>query len=399
MIWKPHNSRWRSPIQVITYWEEASEFYPSLFLYQTYGKWWETLEAMKLTLLVTREYEHLVLALCVVKETPHISYLRIPHPSGLVVNKAERTVYIASTRNPNQVYTLKAIDSTLLRKDTQKYVFDGAPLLIPTSITNFPGCLYLHDLALINGNLYGNSTGQNAVVHLELGEGSSYEKVWWPRCIEISNKPACDQNYIQLNSIAAGENLQSSFFTASTDKISFRRPGHQNFPVDGRGVVFSGKTREPITRGLTRPHSARLFEGKIWLDNSGYGEVGFIDKNCFIPVMHLSGWTRGLCLTQGVAFVGTSQVIPRFQQYAPGLRLGSSRCGIHIIDISSGSVIGGLVWPYGNQVSTIDWVFQDLIKGFPFYIFKSKYSKSIGKELFYTFDLKNQKKTGINLYK
>ena len=41
-------------------------------------------------------------------------------------------------------------------------------------------------------------------------------------------------------------------------RIGTRRPGQPHFPVDGRGVIFSGATREPVARGLTRPHSARL---------------------------------------------------------------------------------------------------------------------------------------------
>ncbi len=128
------------------------------------------------------------------------------------------------------------------------------------------------------------------------------------------------QNHLQLNSIAAGPSLRSSFFTASTDAISRRRPGHANFPVDGRGVVFSGATREPVAFGLTRPHSARLREGRIWLLNSGYGEFGFVDGRSFSRVATLPGWTRGLAFHGRFAFVGTSRVLPRFRQYAPGLK-------------------------------------------------------------------------------
>ena len=46
----------------------------------------------------------------------------------------------------------------------------------------------------------------------------------------------------------------------------------------------------------------------------------------FVPVVRLRGWTRGVALTDGVAFVGTSRVIPRFHRYAPGSGRG---CGIH----------------------------------------------------------------------
>src|SRR5207253_8648852 len=98
--------------------------------------------------------------------------------------------------------------------------------------------------------------------------------------------------HTQLNSIAAGSDLKNSFFSASCDRISSRRPGHKNFPVDGRGVIFSGATREPMARGLTRPHSARLHERKVWVDNSGYGEFGFIEDEQLSVISKLPGWTR-----------------------------------------------------------------------------------------------------------
>src|SRR5262249_14340443 len=159
--------------------------------------------------------------------------------------------------------------------------------------------------------------GQNAIIRLY--DDGRYERVWWPRCIETEAGPVIGQNHIQLNSIAAGKNLQNSYFSASAERLSARRPGHKNFPVDKRGVIFSGKTREPMARGLTRPHSARLHQGRVWVDNSGYGELGVAESGGFEPIVRLPGWTRGLCFHGQVAFVGTSRVIPRFQHYAPGL--------------------------------------------------------------------------------
>jgi uncharacterized protein (TIGR03032 family) len=169
-----------------------------------------------------------------------------------------------------------------------------------------------------------------------------------------------------LNSIAAGPTVKQSYFSASTDRMSTRRPGMKNFPVDGRGVIFSGRTREVFCRGLTRPHSARLQGGKVWVDNSGYGELGFADNGQFRPVVKLPGWTRGLCFHKGIAFVGTSRVIPRFRQYAPGLDVDSSICGIHAVEVKSGKVIGSLTWPAGNQIFAIDWIAHRAATGFPF---------------------------------
>ena len=151
-----------------------------------------------------------------------------------------------------------------------------------------------------------------------------------------------------------------------------------------RGVIFSGATREPIARGFTRPHSARLFEKQIWVDNSGYGEFGVVQDNKFVSVASLPGWTRGLCFARGVAFVGTSCVIDRFRNYAPGLNPDECECGIHAIDARTGAILGSMIWPQGNQVFAIDWLPEKITSGFPFGYGAGR-SDAGEKALFYSF--------------
>lgn len=380
-LWAHHHAQWRNPAQIVSQWREAERTDPKLLEYRARGAWWDALAATKATLLITREYEHLVMAVAASKAGPRMSYLPLPHPSGLVVDRARQVVHIASTRNPNQLYELRAASGTLERLDAKAASCEGHPLVTTRSYF-FPGCLYLHDLALIGKDLYGNAVGHNAVVRLF--EDGQYRHVWWPRCIERNGKPMLGWNQLQLNSIAAGADLKSSFFSASTDSPSARRPGHRNFPVDGRGVIFSGRTREPIVRGLTRPHSARLHRGQLWVDNSGYGEVGVVEDGCFSAVARLSSWTRGLCFCGRVAFVGASRVIPRFRQYAPGLEAGASECGVHALDTRTGGWLGSLTWPYGNQIFALDWMASTDSLGFPFRV-GGKRSTREEKSFFYTF--------------
>jgi hypothetical protein len=83
-------------------------------------------------------------------------------------------------------------------------------------------------------------------------------------------------------------------------------------------------------------------------------------------VTRLPGWTRGLWLEDGLAFVGTSRVIPRFRSYAPGLDVEASGCGVHAVDLRTGSILGSLVWPAGNQIFGIEAVETSITGGFPF---------------------------------
>ena len=151
-------------------------------------------------------------------------------------------------------------------------------------------------------------------------------------------------------------------------------------------MLFSGATREPIARGLTRPHSARLHRGRVWVDDSGYGELVAIapERGDRDTVARLPGWTRGLCFCGDVAIVGTSRVIPRFRQYAPGLEVDASECGLHAVDARSGRLLGSLIWPWGNQIFAVEPAPRRMTTGLPF----SAQGRRAGKrekELFYAF--------------
>ena len=386
-LFAQHSDLFRDPAQINGHIAGVASIDQKLLDFKVKGDWWGVLERLKITLLVGREYEHFVLALGS-DQRPQISYMPLPHPSGIAVDRKKAQVHIASTRNPNQIFTLKPVQGLLDRDDIDVSVPAAKPLVSVRS-NFFPGCLYIHDLAMIGGKLHANAVGQNAVIKIE--DDGSFERVWWPDCIERDGRPDFGQNYIQLNSIAAGANLKQSFFSASSDKMSARRPGHQNYPVDGRGVIFSGKTAQVIARGLTRPHSARLGgiagHERLWVDNSGYGEFGYIDDEVFCPVVKLGGWTRGLSICQDVAFVGTSRVIPRFAQYAPGLDVNSSICAVHAIAIKSGKVLGSIAWNYGNQIFAIDWLPAKQSAGFPFLYKGNKDNKDLEntRGLFYAF--------------
>ncbi len=322
----------RDPGQITGLWSGAA-LGPKPLLAQADRGWKRTLDRLGVTLLVTREYEHLLLGLSPGRTT----WMHLPHPSGMVADRRAGVVHLACTRNPNLLLELQ-----------------GKEVLLPRRARFLPGLTYLHDLALIGGKLYGNSVGQNAVVRLDYDRGA--ERVWWPRSIERKGKPYILRNHLQLNSIAAGRTLQDSFFSASVDRILPQVPGDPDYPVDRRGVIFSGRTREPIAFGLTRPHSARFWGKELWVDNSGYGEVGRVVGGVFEPLAKLDGWTRGLCFVKGVLIVGISKVLPRFHAYAPGLDHRKSRCGLVALDPASGRVLGTLLWPHGNQIFAIDWM-------------------------------------------
>jgi uncharacterized protein (TIGR03032 family) len=372
---------WRDPLSVVAQWSDASHADPNMLAYRTRGAWWSVLEEAGVTLIVSREYEHLLLAISA-RPKPRFSFMRLPHPSGITFDETRGELHVASTRNPNQLYTFAAVDALLARRDGPSVasVRVRRPI-VPRRTLYLPGCYYLHDLAMIGGVLHANSVGQNVVVAIADGAARA---VWWPEAIERLGVPQTDRNVIQLNSIAAGADLASSYFTASGPCAGRYRPGHARYPVDGRGVLFGGATRRPVVAGLTRPHSARIHNEDVWIADSGYGTLVAVRSGAVATIARFPGWTRGLGFARNVAFVGTSRVIPRFRQYAPGLDVDSSRCGIHAVDPDSGRILGSIEFPSGNQIFAITPVPAAWSDGFPFTA--GRRALAAERRIFYAFD-------------
>lgn len=382
-IWRSQDQAFRDPMEILA----SPSLYQGVtkysFKYELHGEFIELLSKLNITLFISREYEHLVMAMYAKEGKLYWSYLPLPHPAGLVINRRTNALYVASTRNPNQIYEFLPINRHLTRSDNP--IENSIPYYMPARTVFFPGAYYIHDLAIIRDELFANSVGQNCIVKIDFQSKEMNQPVWWPQCIEKSDgTPDFSANYIQLNSIAAGDSLEDSYFTSSGHKPNKRRkPGHLNYPVDKRGVIFFGKTRSICATGLTRPHSARLYKNKLWVDNSGYGEFGYVEEGKLRVLQKLPGWTRGLCIIDDLAFVGVSRVLPRFTAYAPGLNTSYQSCGIVVINIKTGSVQGSIQWPYGNQIFAIDYVDKNISPGFP--CTHIKMSKSEQKRLFYSY--------------
>jgi uncharacterized protein (TIGR03032 family) len=361
-IWREHGRQMRAPSRIAVHWPLGPAVDPRLLLARVEPGLIQILRGLGITLLVSREYEHLLVALRPEAGRLKTSWLPIPHPSGIAVDRRRRRIHVASTRNPNVLFEFAPVTGFLARKgEVPPRKMTG--VLLPVRSRFLPGCAYLHDLALVGGVLYGASTGQNAIVELDYERGM--KPVWWPKSVESSSGPLLGENRLQLNSIAAGSSLKKSYFTASNERPGRMVPGDLDYPVEKRGVLVSGFSRAAVGRGLTRPHSARLYRGKVWVANSGYGELSSLRNGRFQVLARLPGWTRGLCLREGIAFVGTSRIIPGYEGYAPGVEPEASVCGVHAVNLGTGRVLGSIIWPQGHQIFAVDWMPSPWSPGFP----------------------------------
>ncbi|WP_426421292.1 TIGR03032 family protein [Bradyrhizobium genosp. A] len=118
----------------------------------------------------------------------------------------------------------------------------------------------------------------------------------------------------------------------------------------GGGVVVDVQSGEIVIGGLSMPHSPRIYRDRLWLLNSGTGELGWIEPGAgsspgkFHRLAFCPGFLRGLAFHGNYAFVGLSK--PRYQRFE-GLALDKKLedadsepwCGVQVIDLASGTCV------------------------------------------------------------
>ena len=109
------------------------------------------------------------------------------------------------------------------------------------------------------------------------------------------------------------------------------------------GCLMEVSSGEMISRGLSMPHSPRWHDGRLWLLESGTGQLVLVDPATGRRqrVAELPGFARGLALSGPYAFVGLSKI--RKTSAMDGVPLAERReqlkCGVAVVDLRSGQVI------------------------------------------------------------
>jgi uncharacterized protein (TIGR03032 family) len=109
------------------------------------------------------------------------------------------------------------------------------------------------------------------------------------------------------------------------------------------GVVMELPGGEVIARGLSMPHSPRWHDGRLWVLESGTGELHVVDRDGRrSAVAGLPGFARGLVMAGRHAFVGLSKIRPTSAMDGVPLaeRRGELKCGVAAVDLVSGRVEG-----------------------------------------------------------
>jgi uncharacterized protein (TIGR03032 family) len=205
------------------------------------------------------------------------------------------------------------------------------------------GDLNVHDLVLDDAQqLIFVNTDFSCLA--TLSPDYSFVPLWQPPF--ISKLVAEDRCH--LNGLAITEGKPAYVTACSTTDTA---AGWRNFRSDG-GVVIDVTHNEIIATGLSMPHSPRWYQGKLWLLNSGTGELGYIEGNQFVPITFCPGFVRGLAFWQNFAFVGLSKLRSHnFTGLVLEQRLlaqgNQPQCGLMVIDLQTGQT---LHWLYFEEV-------------------------------------------------
>ena len=130
------------------------------------------------------------------------------------------------------------------------------------------------------------------------------------------------------------------------------------------GCILEVPTSKVITEGLSMPHSPRIYGDRLWVLNSGYGELTGIDiaSGKQSKIISLPGYTRGLAFFNKYAFIGLSKI--RETAILGDLPISDRlkdeiKCGIGVVDLQTGSLVGCLEFSAG-----IDEIFDVQIAPF-----------------------------------
>jgi uncharacterized protein (TIGR03032 family) len=172
-----------------------------------------------------------------------------------------------------------------------------------------------------------------------ISETASFRPLWRPSFLSA----LVPEDRCHLNGLAM-DGARPAFVSAvSRSDVA---DGWRDRRHDG-GIVIDVASSEIVASGLSMPHSPRLYDSKLWLLNSGTGELGVVDPvdGTFTPVCFCPGYARGLAFIGRYAVIGLSR--PRHGQAFAGLALDDrlsekdavARCGIVIVDIDSGNAV------------------------------------------------------------
>lgn len=198
--------------------------------------------------------------------------------------------------------------------------------------THVTGEIDIHEMAWAGDELWFVNTRFSCLCTRD--PVHSFVPRWRPRF--VAKMRADDRCHLNGLAIHGGRPAYVTAF-AATDEPEGWRP-HKS----SSGIVLDVASGEVVAGGLSMPHSPRIYRDELWVQESGRGAIGRVDRATgkVDTVATLPGFTRGLDFAGDYAFVGLSKVresksfggTPLTDQIDVDRRF----CGVQVVDLKSG---------------------------------------------------------------
>ncbi len=200
------------------------------------------------------------------------------------------------------------------------------------------GDIDIHDMAMgADGKLYFINTLFGCLSTMD-GD-YSFRPLWKPPFLsKLAAEDRC-----HLNGLAMKDGKPKYVTAVSRSDVA---DGWRDRRSDG-GIVMDIDSNEVVAEGFSMPHSPRVYDGKLWLLNSGAGHFGHVDTDTgqFTPTTFCPGYARGLSFHGGYAVIGLSTA--RENKTFQGLPLDEEmksrdaepRCGLMVVDMTTGDSV------------------------------------------------------------
>jgi uncharacterized protein (TIGR03032 family) len=198
------------------------------------------------------------------------------------------------------------------------------------------GDVLIHELAFAAGELWAVATAFSCLATFDADH--SFVPRWTPPFItQVAPGDRC-----HLNGLAVVDD-SVAYVTAlgQTDE-----PGGWRRHKATRGCLIDVASSEIVCAGLSMPHSPRWHDGRLWVLESGRGELVTVDlaSGTTETVIELPGFTRGLAIAGDLAFIGLSQIreSSTFGDLPLTERLQERVCGVWVVDLRRAEIAGFL---------------------------------------------------------
>lgn len=208
--------------------------------------------------------------------------------------------------------------------------------------SHITGDIDIHEMAFGgDGQIWFINTRFSALCTIH--GSNSFTPVWRPQFI-TAYEP---EDRCHLNGLGM-LNGKPRYVTALGESDKPR--GWRERKADG-GVLIDLATGRTLCRGLSMPHSPRWHANQLWVCESGKGTLSKVDfaTGDVTPFFEFPGFTRGVDFHGPLAFVGLSQIreTATFSGIPIAEKAAERNCGVWVIDITDGSLVGILRFTAG----------------------------------------------------